>query len=133
MIRKRKTNQDQSTPILIPRTRSRVIALLVGISAMLGSARPLTSWLYDVIRVGLFVLRCLAVVAERPVTLADRGADAVVRGGLDEVVRLGRVAHQAVQDRAERLGRGDAHVLEGLVDDELLRGELRGRNRAQLL
>ena len=46
--------------------------------------------------------------------------------------RVGRVAHQAVEDRAERLGRGEAHVLVGLVDDQLHRRELGGRDRREL-
>ena len=41
-------------------------------------------------------------------------------------LRVGGVAHQPVEDRAEGLGRGEAHVLVGLVDDELHRRQLRG-------
>ena len=51
---------------------------------------------------------------------------------LDEARRVGRVAHQAVEDRPERLRRGEAHVLVGLVDDQLHRRQLRERDARQV-
>src|SRR5262245_27767471 len=56
-------------------------------------ARPLG--LDDVARVRAQALRRLAVVGERAVAALDNRADAVARGGVDEVERVGGVAHQA--------------------------------------
>ena len=61
---------------------------------------------------------------EKNVALVRGRADAGGRRGIDEAQAIGGVAHQAVQDGAERLGRPQAHVLVGLVDDQLHGGQL---------
>ena len=65
-----------------------------------------------------------ATVAERCVAPRGGGGHAGGPRCLDEGQAVRRVAHQPVEDRAERLGRAQAHVLVGLVDDQLHRGEL---------
>src|SRR4051812_17804945 len=84
------------------------------------------SGLDDVAGVRPALRRGLRVVAERRVAVSDHRLYALGLGALDEALGVGRVAHQAVEDRAERLRRGQAHVLVDLVHDELHRGELGG-------
>src|SRR4029077_16212258 len=79
--------------------------------------------------VRLFLRAGLAVVAEGAVALGDGCRDALLLGELDEALRVGGIAHQPREDRAEGLGRGEPHVLVGVVDDQLHRGELGGGNR----
>src|SRR5919206_1971 len=52
------------------------------------------------------------------VAARDGGAHALVRRSRDEPVGVGRVAHEPVQDRPQRLCAREAHVLVGLVDDQ---------------
>src|SRR2546429_3982691 len=67
------------------------------------------------------------VVAERVVALADRLPEPGRAGARDEVEPLLRVARDAVEERAERAARGEAHVLGGLVAEELQHDELARR------
>src|SRR4051794_31327780 len=75
------------------------------------SSELIASGFDDVPGVGPALRRRLAVIAERRVTFADNGADALVLGAVDEAPGVRRVAHESVEDRSERLRRGDAHVL----------------------
>ena len=47
-----------------------------------------------------------------------------ILGDVDESSSVRCVAHEAVEDRAQPLRRGQPHVVVGLVDDQLHRGEL---------
>ena len=60
-----------------------------------------------------------ARVAVGLVARRDRGAEAVGRRLLLERVALGRVARDAVEDGPDQLGRGQAHGLDLLVDQQL--------------
>jgi hypothetical protein len=44
----------------------------------------------------------------------------------------GVFAHQAIEHRTQRLRRGQTHDLVGVVDAQLHRGQLRGRNPGQV-
>ena len=57
-----------------------------------------------VVRVGLAVVRRLAVVAEPAVALSHRCGDALCGSVFDEHVRFGDVAHDVVENRTQRLG-----------------------------
>ena len=82
--------------------------------------------------IGPQLRRGLAVVAERTVAALDRRAHAPGLGGLDEVERFRGVAHQAVKYAAQGLRGCQAHVLVGLVDDQLHRAQLREGDGRQL-
>src|SRR5512139_3574116 len=69
-----------------------------------------------------------AVVAERVVALADRLPEADVARPRDEVEALLGVARDAVEERAQGAARSEAHVLGGLVAEQLQHHELRGRH-----
>src|SRR3954470_17549756 len=82
----------------------------------------------DVGRVGASLRRRLAVVAPRSIATLDCRAHTLVGGGADELQSVGGVAHQPVEDAAERLGGRQTHVLVGLIDDELLSLQLGQRD-----
>src|SRR5437016_12213365 len=69
-----------------------------------------------------------AIVPDRVVALADRLPEAGRAGPGDEVEPLLRVARDAVEERAERAAGGEAHVLGGLVAEELQHDELARRH-----
>ena len=73
----------------------------------------------DVTRIGLARLRRLAVIAEGTVAFRHSRRNTLCRCVIDERVRLGDVAHDPVQDRAQRLGGRQTHVPVGLVDHQL--------------
>ncbi len=58
----------------------------------------------------------------------DRGLEAVALGIAAKPQALGRVAGDAVEQGREHLRLLEAHGLDGLVDDELLHHQLRGRH-----
>src|SRR5437773_2007442 len=69
-----------------------------------------------------------AVVAERVVALADRLPEAGRAGAGDEVEPFLRVARDAVEERAEHAAGAEAHILGGLVAEELQHDELARRH-----
>ena len=71
-------------------------------------------------------LLALAVVAEGRVALADHLAEALLTERLHPAVRLLGVARDAVEQGPEQLGGAKPHVLEGLIDEQLVEGELVG-------
>jgi 2-oxoglutarate dehydrogenase E2 component (dihydrolipoamide succinyltransferase) len=74
------------------------------------------------------LLRTAAVVPERVVALAHGLAEADVLRTLDEIEAFLRVAGDAVEQRPERTARGETHVLDGLIAQQLQHDELIGRH-----
>src|SRR5581483_1421793 len=66
----------------------------------------------------------VAIVAVRRITLADGLLEALFHGEVAPGDALGRVAGDAVEDGADQLAGAEAHVLVGLVDQQLAHGEL---------
>src|SRR5262245_58801674 len=81
-----------------------------------GSSEP-TAFARSVFRTSL------AVIAKRAIPLGNGSMDAGVARPADEGAAFGRVAHDPIEDRSQRLGALQAHVVVGLIDDQLHRGE----------
>src|SRR5882724_9516727 len=81
---------------------------------------------------GLIFWRTLAVIAERAVAPGHSAFDALGASAPHEIAAFGRIAHGSVEDRSEYLRALQTHIVVGLIDDQLHRGELRQRDFGQL-